>query len=436
MSAHASAARTPSPTPEPALPPSTVAWPPARRIGFRFLFAYLVLYAFAFAAVSDFDWDWLTLAPLWRAVVPWIGKHVLHLEDAITSLTFGPSDNRYGWVLHGLWLATAVVACVVWSIADRRRLQYERLQAALRVFVRYALAYEMFVYGFVKLFKLQFPAPGPARLMETFGESSPMGLLWAFMGASTPYTIFTGVVETLGGFLLLFRRTTTLGALIVLGAMTNVVMLNFSYDVPIKLLSVHFLLLAAWLVLPDARQLVDVLVLHRPTEPALRLWTPATRGGRWARRVVKTSVIAVMTISLLPYCIKTRREDGDGAPKPPYYGAYEVETFLRNGTPAPQVFGDAQSWRALALDRKNGTLRFGDGARIMFDLPPKNGAIELGVDGHKTPLAFATPDPAHVVLRGRYKGDEIDVTLKKAPDARQLLVNRGFHWLNETPFIR
>ena len=32
--------------------------------------------------------------------------------------------------------------------------------------------------------------------------------------------------------------------------------------------------------------------------------------------------------------------------------------------------------------------------------------------------------------------DEIIVTLKKVPDARQLLLTRGFHWLNETPFIR
>ncbi len=435
MSASASASVA-APTPEIASSPATVAWPLARRVAFRFLFSYLVLYSFLFATLTDFDWDWMTLAPLWNAVVLWIAKHVLHFNGEMSSLGNGPSDTRYGWVLNGSWLLMAAVACAAWSILDRRRLHYERLHALLRVWVRYALAYMMFVYGSVKLFKLQFPAPGPARLMETFGESSPMGLLWAFMGASTPYTVFTGVVETLGGALLLVRRTTTLGALVVLGAMTNVVALNFSYDVPIKLLSMHFLLLAAWLVAPDARRLVDVLVLHRPTEPALRRWTPATRGRRWARRIVKASVIAVMVGAVLRYCIVTQRQSGDNAPKPPYYGAYEVETFVRNGAAVPQVFGDAQAWRALALDREDGALRFGDGTRIRFALPPKNGAIELVVDGQMTPLTFTTPDAAHVVLRGRYKGDEIAVTLKKVPDARQPLLSRGFHWINETPFIR
>jgi hypothetical protein len=420
------------PRPSPSLAPA--AWSPARRIAFRFLFSYLVLFAFEAAAGSDFDFDWLTLAPLWRLIVAWIGRHVLHHE--ITNLVFGPSDTVYGWVLNGLWVVAALVACVVWSMLDRRRLQYERLHGIARVFVRYYLAYAMLGYGLVKIVKLQFLAPGPARLMTTFGEASPMGLLWAFMGASTAYTVFAGIVETLGGTLLLFRRTTTLGALIVGAAMTNVVMLNFAYDVPIKLLASQLLLLAVWLVAPDARRLFDVLVLHRPTAGTLRVWTPATQRGRWARRIGKVAVAVVLVGANVRSFLPRFGVDNDGAPKPPYYGAFEVETFLRDGAAVPQVFGDAQAWRALALDRQSGVLRFGDGERTRFSLPPKNGAIELDDGGHTTTLAMATPDATHVVLRGRWKGSNVIVTLVKVPDERFVLLNRGFHWVNETQFIR
>ncbi len=57
-----------------------------------------------------------------------------------------------------------------------------------------------------------------------------MGVLWWMMGSSPAYTIFSGSIETLGGALLLFRRTATLGAIVSAGAMLNVWMLNMCYD--------------------------------------------------------------------------------------------------------------------------------------------------------------------------------------------------------------
>ena len=39
-------------------------------------------------------------------------------------------------------------------------------------------------------------------------------LLWAMMGFSRRYAVFTGCMEVLAGVLLLSRRTTTLGALL------------------------------------------------------------------------------------------------------------------------------------------------------------------------------------------------------------------------------
>jgi hypothetical protein len=47
-----------------------------------------------------------------------------------------------------------------------------------------------------------------------------------------------------GGALLLFRRTTTAGALVLIAVLTNIVTLNFSCDVPVKLFSSHLLLMA------------------------------------------------------------------------------------------------------------------------------------------------------------------------------------------------
>ncbi len=54
------------------------------------------------------------------------------------------------------------------------------------------------------------------------------------MGYSTPYNVFTGLVETVPAMLLFFRRTATLGALLLVAVLANVVMLNLCYDVPVE----------------------------------------------------------------------------------------------------------------------------------------------------------------------------------------------------------
>src|SRR5437763_16588523 len=133
----------------------------------------------------------------------------------------------------------------------------------------------MITYGAMKVIKLQFSYPGPDRLLETYGESSPMRLLWTFMGASDEYTWFTGAGEMLGGLLLCTRRTTLLGALVSFGVMLHVAVLNFCYDVPVKLFSTHLVLMSVFLTLPDLPWLAKVFVLGRRAEP--REVPPLTR---------------------------------------------------------------------------------------------------------------------------------------------------------------
>jgi len=82
----------------------------------------------------------------------------------------------------------------------------------------------------------------------------------------------TGAAETVGALLLFSRRTTTLGALVLLPVLSNVVMLSLAYDAPVKLLSSQLLLMTGLLLLPEVTRLVDFSVLHRPTTPLEIQW--------------------------------------------------------------------------------------------------------------------------------------------------------------------
>ncbi len=94
-----------------------------------------------------------------------------------------------------------------------------------------------------------------------------MGLLWTFMGMSRAYSTFAGIAEMAGGLLLIVPRFTTLGSLVTFGVMSNVLMLNFCYDVPRKIYSVHLVLMSLFLLLPDVRRLLDFFLRNRRTEP-------------------------------------------------------------------------------------------------------------------------------------------------------------------------
>ena len=198
--------------------------------------------------------------------IGWDSRYFRPTSPALIML--GSGDTTWDYVQLFCLLVLSVAATGVWSLLDRKRLNYDRLHLVLRTIVRFWLAYNMIVYGTAKIIPVQMPSPTLERLLEPFGDASPMGLLWTFMGASAGYTMFTRAAELLGGLLLIARRTTLLGALVCCGVMANVVMLNFCYDVPVKLASSHLLVMAIFLIVPDLRRgLGDLFLFQR--QPAL-----------------------------------------------------------------------------------------------------------------------------------------------------------------------
>jgi len=283
-------------------------WRSSTRIAFRFVFCYLALYClYIFAGDQQFFHYLFSgrftdsfIDPFWHRVVPWVGKHILHLSTDITIFSNGSGDTTYDYVLILCELFLAAVATVVWSLLDRKRPNYRALHEWLRFVVRLALAMQMFFYGMDKLIPIQFGSLTLARLSQRVGNLSPFTMLWTFMAASKPYTIFSGFAEVLAGVLLLVPQLTTLGALIGIGVMANVFALNMSYDVPVKLGALHYLLMAMFLVTPEMQRLINVLVLNRPAAP--RVSVPLSN-RRWINRgaLILSALVGIVCLPLLTH---------------------------------------------------------------------------------------------------------------------------------------
>jgi hypothetical protein len=418
-------------------------WSVAKRIGFRFVFAYLVLYNLPFPIgglpLTETVKGWYDR--LWQAVVPWFSAHVLHLAKPITIFSNGSGDTTYDYVLVLVFALLAALATVVWSHLDRRTKAYPRLAFGLRIYVRYVLAYALLGYGAFKVIQTQFPYPSLDRLLEPYGEFSPMGVVWSWMGISYAYNLFAGLAEMVSGFLLFFRRTVMLGGLLAIAVMSNVVMINFAFDVPVKLYSSHLLLMAIFLVAPDARRLIDACVMNRGMRSADLGAAFATRRMRVAGAVAKTVFVLAGVIAPLWTSRSFRRQI---AARPPLYGIWEVDSFMRGREVLPALVGDSVRWRrivfgypgAASVRLLNDSTR---GYRVTADTVKHTLMLSSRRDSSfKLPLAYARVGAHNDSLRldGILNGDSLHVRLHRLDENRFLLVSRGYHWINEFPLNR
>jgi hypothetical protein len=417
-----------SPHPEP------VRWTLARKLVFRFFCCYWLLYALPESGrVSVFSV--VALIPkagpyalkrytdLWHVIVPWVATRVFHVTGTpATYFRTGSGDTTLQYVQQLLYVVTAVTAMLVWSALDRKRPNYRTLGAWLRLLVRYTLAFTLFSYGFAKVYPLQFQPPHMAKLMEPYGEFSPMGVLWSFMGASLLYTIFSGAAEVTSGLLLIFRRTTALGAMAAGAVMLNVAALNYCYDVPVKLYSTNLFFMAIFLLAPEARRLAAALVLNRATPPSNV--ANVTFELRWLR----IGAIAFWLL-LVGYELYGQIHGGwefykrvyITPQRPPLYGLYDVEAG------APQ-------WRKVAVDfPQQLAIRSPQDTLQYIQTEYAGNAVTLN---RKDRLTFTRPDPDHVVLEGMLDGSPATIRLKKIDTGKMLIFSRGFHWINEGAFNR
>lgn len=413
---------------------TTTRWGIAHKIAFRFALLYVAIYIFPFPL---YDIPGLARPTAWVSgwqgrFVHAVGMRVFQLPSELPSVG-GCGDRADHFVAVPVEAALALAGTLLWSLLDRRRPHHRRLAYWASVGLRYYLAHTLLRYGVIKLFKSQFQVPRPTQLLTPLGDLTPMNVLWAFMGISTAYCFFIGLAEALGALLLLFRRTALAGALLSAAVLGNVFLLNVFYGVCVKLLSGHLLLFTALLLAPHARRLVDVVLLGRAV-PALDSTRPAY--GEVAVRaftIIKLVVVSAIVSTVVKYGYDAWHDYGDAAPRPAFYGVWDVEAFTRGGAP---VASD-DSWRWLAVeDDPYATIkpRTGPGRAIAFRADTAARVIRLRLDPNETTtiaVPFTTPEPGVLELDVPLEAGPTHVRLKRRERFR--LLQSGFRWTSDLP---
>jgi hypothetical protein len=400
---------------------ATPDWSPIKRIGFRFAAVYMVLYTgleFVSQLYLPFTsnllerWQHLKDAYLWGPIVRWMASHVFHATPV------GPYGAFGGWEVVNVacLVILAAVVTAAWSYLDRRRREYVQLHEWFRVFLRFTLAVVLLDFGIEKVLLVQMgPSPLPVRVLEPLAMETRQRLLWTYMAVAPAYQAFAGLVETLAGVLLMLRRTALLGALIALATMLNVAVIDWAYHVDGPVIYVtHMVVMAFLLLIPDLRRLVDVFVSDRavaaPVRPRLTARAGVDRAFRAVGVLALTWTVAHM-FYLYAYGFPLANRFWNWQ-RPPLYGGYDVETFIRNGDTIPPLLSDASRWRRMFVNDRATPYADADGQiqlmpdtlrPFFFRIDSMPGTLTIwrrGDTNYENHWTYSQPDSLHLILTG------------------------------------
>jgi hypothetical protein len=261
-----------------------------------------------------------------------------------------------------------------------------------------------------------------------------MGLFWTFMSGSKPYTIFCGWLEVLAGYLVLFKRTRTIGGLLSVVVMAQIVIINLCYDVPVKLFSIHLLLMSLFVLDDDLRNLFKFLVLRQSVKLSE---APVFKNKKWLYGVLMIQILVL--ISFTYFSINEGQEYRESKWQEHFLGVYRVSSFefIKDESPETTKAG----WDEIIVDRLyNGDVAamiIADGNRYRYTLHIDTTNKKMEFIGKKLSdlnirLQYKNQTDTFYI-EGLWDNQDVKAVLIRRDKTNYNLTNTSFHWIQEQP---
>jgi hypothetical protein len=263
------------------------AWTNTQKIAFRIAFLYMLFlciptYPKFYEHLFGLQFSKITYHDFQSIVAFWPPQIILiESEEGV----FGILNYINLILLFG----GAIIGGGIWTLLDKKSIQYSKLYYWIRVLARYRLAYGMVGWGLKKAFPMQMVYPTVGMLNTPFIDFAEKKLYWSHVGVSFEYTVFLGFAEILPGLLLLNRNTSVLGAALAAVVTFNICIANHAYDAGVAVPAAYFAIIGifiAWYDLPKIWNLVvnekDVLQPYRFNPVFTEKWQKyLVNGVKW-----------------------------------------------------------------------------------------------------------------------------------------------------------
>jgi len=414
-------------------------WPPGKKQAFRFSFIFLLLYILVnpnevvpyFHIIQRF-----TRQPFFQ-LVNWLSGTLLRIPNTLSNSPHTSTDTTFNYLVVLFTLCIASIGSVIWMFIDKKSKNYHKANEILFIVLRYYLGITWIAYATVKVIHYQFPELTPITLSHTYGNSLPRELAWNFMGYSAGFNYFMGISEYIVGILLFFRRTYTLGNLIAIGALINIMAFNYYFDDNVKLLSTMLMIMSLFLLSKDIRPLIDFLFKGKTASIEItRFYSLDTKEKATLFNALKYGLIIFVILFDLHTFSARAKQLGYMGKKPPLYGAYDVKTFILNKDTLKPLATDTIRWNRLlvslpgkgAVTRMNNEMQYFvisiDSTKKTVQLIAKND------EANKYMFSYELNDNM-LSMQGKHRNDLIQMLLKRIDLDSLPLLKHKFHWVTE-----
>lgn len=407
---------------------------------FSICYAFLYMFPRPFSEIPGVATVfWVFTKPMEIATI-WFGKTVLGLTALEKIAVTGSGDTTFDYVNLLFTFLLSIIATTVILLVSKKK-DFQSWFHVTWIYARYYVGLFLILYGVMKFFNGQFQPTRIERLEGTYGDSSPMGLLWTFMGHSSAYAFFGGFIEFVAGVLLLFRRTTIAGALMGFGVMLNVAAMNYCYDVPVKLFSTHLVLLSIFIVSPYLCSLYRFFFKQESLQLKIEPMVFKEKWQRVTHKVSKIGLIAFCSLAIVMIIIEVNSTPENVVYAESFNGSYEVKAFVKNGDTIPASASDTLRWNKVYMEDGDFVIKTMGQKKAFYSVKTDTIKHKVVITSYKDSTAVFKFDYKNIKdnelqLKGIYLSDTLEVVAKQKKKADYELNKRGFHWINNYPFNR
>jgi len=175
------------------------------------------------------------------------------------------------FALVGIALLSALLFPFIWHYLERRqKMNSAKIYGFLYSAIRYCIAFNIASFGWKKFYGLQFIVPTEIASLP-MNQQSGEWLTWFYFGYSQAFGIIIAVIQIGGGYLLLFRRTLLIGAIILFALLSNLTLINIFYQMNAGALlqSVVLMIGVLFLILLEYKKLIVFFLNTKSTLPSM-----------------------------------------------------------------------------------------------------------------------------------------------------------------------
>ncbi len=323
------------------------------------------------------------------------------------------SDSKSMYALVFFLSIVGLVTASVMHIRKHRMTQ--KTLYWIQVIIRYYLAYQLLHYGFNKVFKWQFFLPEPNIVYSQIGSVSRDLLYWSAIGSSYWFTVIAGGLEVLAGACLLFRKSLRIGLVLSLILLSNIVLINFTFNISVKLFSL-FLLSNVAVLWSRHWSAISGFIQNKPVQ--LNQFSPSFKSTKQlVYSITKSITILLILIDSLWVYGKSGNWNDDEQPRPHLHGAYSVSGQM--ATEWKEVYCHRKSYFIVKTTKGN-TLSY----RMAIDTA--NHVIQLRGTDEDIELEYVILENGNVSMH--FIHDEFLITLTPLPYETLPLFEKQFDW--------